>query len=253
MKKQIERNLQLIEKQYNIRVLMACESGSRAWGFPSPDSDYDVRFVYCHPREWYLSLDEPKDTIEHMEGELDLVGWDLRKSLRLLRKSNAALLEQMQSPILYMEVPGFRESMLNLAPDYFSPRAALYHYLSMAGKYYELCGAAAEARLKDYFYLLRTSLASLWVVEKQTIPPLQLQQLLPLVMDADLREKILVLVELKAGVGEQYLYSGDPKLSSYVQEVVGYCKTRAAELQKEEGPTEPLNNFFRKTVEKVWH
>lgn len=115
MKKEIQSSLLEIEKKWGVRILLAVESGSRAWSFTSPDSDYDVRFIYGHPTEWYLSLDEGQDTINVMEGELDLSGWELRKSLRLLCKSNAPLQEQLQSPILYLEQVGFRQEMFRLA------------------------------------------------------------------------------------------------------------------------------------------
>ena len=89
------QQLHEIEVKHGVRVLYACESGSRAWGFASADSDYDVRFIYSHPQEWYLSIDlehEP-DVIEvPIDGELDISGWDLRKALKLFRKSNPALI-----------------------------------------------------------------------------------------------------------------------------------------------------------------
>ena len=77
-----------IEERKKIKILYACETGSRAWGFPSPDSDYDVRFIYMHERDWYLSLNDRDDTVETMQGDLDITGWDLKKSLVLLKKSN---------------------------------------------------------------------------------------------------------------------------------------------------------------------
>ena len=104
-----------IEQDYKVKILYACETGSRAWGFPSPDSDYDIRFIYMHERDWYLSLSERKDTIEFMlNEELDITGWDLKKSLILLKKSNAALIERFQSPVEYFSVQGFEEDFKKL-------------------------------------------------------------------------------------------------------------------------------------------
>lgn len=248
MRNEILSALQQLEKQFNIRILLASETGSRAWGFPSPDSDYDVRFIYCHPLEWYLGIDEKKDTIEQMVGELDLVGWDLRKSLRLMRKSNAALFERLQSPIVYLEQPGFREKLLALAPNYFSCRAGLHHYLSMAFRYRQICQEKEEVKLKDLFYLLRTSLASLWIVEKGSIPPIAFQELLPLIPDRELQAKLVALVALKAKVNEKYLHPRDTQLESFVQEVMGYCEARAADMPKTEGSSEALNRFFLKAA-----
>ena len=103
MDKKIKKYLKNIEEKFDITILLACETGSRAWGFPSPDSDYDVRLIYKHKRDWYLSLAEEKDTIELMldNNEIDISGWDIRKTLRLLWKSNPPLLERIQSPIIY--------------------------------------------------------------------------------------------------------------------------------------------------------
>src|SRR6187549_3465126 len=106
---QINSILKQIETKNQIKILYACETGSRAWGFPSPDSDYDIRFIYMHERDWYLSLSQRKDSIEFMEGDLDITGWDLRKCLILLKKSNAPLIERLQSPVEYYSVAGFKK------------------------------------------------------------------------------------------------------------------------------------------------
>src|SRR6188474_2004988 len=117
----IQHILTEIERKKNIKILYACETGSRAWGFPSPDSDYDVRFIYMHEKDWYLLLSQRKDTIEHMDGDLDITGWDLKKSLLLLRKSNATLIERFQSPIEYYAVDGFKNDFKTLIKKYYSP------------------------------------------------------------------------------------------------------------------------------------
>ena len=103
---EIQRSIDEIEQSENVTVLYACESGSRAWGFHSQDSDYDVRFIYAHPPDWYLSVDleKKRDVIERpILDDLDVSGWDLRKSLQLFRKSNPPLLEWLDSPIVYRD------------------------------------------------------------------------------------------------------------------------------------------------------
>src|SRR5215471_9995733 len=116
--KDILNMLQQIEREYSVKILYACETGSRAWGFPSPDSDYDIRFIYMHERDWYLSLNERKDTIEFMlNEELDITGWDLKKSLLLLKKSNAALIERFQSPVEYYATDGFKDAFKSLIKE----------------------------------------------------------------------------------------------------------------------------------------
>ena len=90
--RRIVNRLEEIERSESVRILLAVESGSRAWGFPSPDSDYDVRFLYARPRDWYLSIDARRDVIEcPIEDVLDINGWDIRKALHLLLKANPVL------------------------------------------------------------------------------------------------------------------------------------------------------------------
>ena len=248
MKAMILERLKEIETEYGVTVLFASETGSRAWGFPSPDSDYDVRFIYMHPQEWYLSIDEKRDTIEYLNGDLDLVGWDIRKSLQLLRKSTAAMFERLQSPIVYLEQIEFRLKLNQMMADYFSPKAGLHHYLSMASNYYKSCEGAELVKLKSYFYLLRTALASLWIVEKSTVPPLLFQELLPLVKDGAMLEKIDTLLSLKSQKDETYLQAKDPELENFVRSILDYCESKAPEVKAHKGETEQLNQLFRSTL-----
>lgn len=133
MKDTIRSRLDAIQASENVCIVYACESGSRAWGFPSADSDYDVRFLYVRPAEWYLSIDEKRDVIERpFEGGLDINGWDLKKALRLFRKSNPPLLEWLGSPIVYLEKYPVAARMRELARVSYSPSACQYHYLHMA-------------------------------------------------------------------------------------------------------------------------
>src|SRR5690606_13349752 len=149
----IKKEILEIEKKENIKVLYACESGSRAWGFPSKDSDYDVRFIYMKPKDWYLSIDDHKDTLEFpINDVLDISGWDIRKTLKLFRSSNAVIYEWLQSPIVYKEEPGFLNKMNALFPDFFSGRAGMHHYLSMAKNCFENDLQGEQVKLKKYFY-----------------------------------------------------------------------------------------------------
>ena len=98
----IKEKLSQIEERENIRILYACESGSRAWGFASSDSDYDVRFIYVRPKEFYLKLENTCDTLECELNEIyDISGWDLKKMLRLLNRSNPSIFEWAASPLVY--------------------------------------------------------------------------------------------------------------------------------------------------------
>lgn len=123
------------EHEHNVKVLYAVESGSRAWGFASPNSDYDVRFVYVHPRDWYLTIDvdDQRDVIEYpIVDEIDINGWDLRKALQLLWRSNPAIVEWLHSPIVYIDDGIFAQSARQCLPSIYSPIKGVHHYLNMA-------------------------------------------------------------------------------------------------------------------------
>src|SRR3972149_12214123 len=133
MKEIIREKLTEIESNENVKIFYACESGSRAWGFPSSDSDYDVRFMYLHSTEWYLTIDTQRDVIEHpVNGQLDINGWDIRKALKLFQKSNPPLMEWLGSTIRYLEKFTIAAKMRELLPRYYSSAACAYHYLHMA-------------------------------------------------------------------------------------------------------------------------
>ena len=201
MRDAVNRRLDAIEREEGVRVLFACESGSRAWGFASPDSDYDVRFVYVHPRDWYLSIGDgdQRDVIERPIVDLyDVSGWDLRKALRLFRKSNPPMLEWLGSPIVYRERTTAAASLRRVAARSFSPRACAFHYLHMArGNYREYLRADAVP-LKKYLYVLRPLLAVRWIERNPGIVPTEFHRLVDAVVDDPrLRTAIDDLLEQK--------------------------------------------------------
>lgn len=170
--------LDKIEKENNCQILFACESGSRAWGFASSDSDYDVRFIYYNSIDWYLRIDVTNDTINAMfPHDLDLCGWELKKTVKLFSKSNLCLFEWLNSPEIYFRNEPFHERLKSLIPDYFNPKKALHHYLSTAnkikGKYLE----SLSVNIKKFFYILRPLLACYWIINNQTMPPTEFKKL----------------------------------------------------------------------------
>ena len=169
------------EKEHNVRILFAIESGSRAWGFPSPNSDYDVRFIYMREPQWYqaVDLEERRDVIEYaITDDIDLNGWDVRKALRLYWKSNPAFVEWIQSPITYLERGAFRACALDMLPDIYSIENGLYHYRSIARSNYRDYLCEPMVRLKKYFYVLRALLAARWVVNRGGAAPIEFDKLL---------------------------------------------------------------------------
>ncbi len=191
-----------IEKSEDVKVLYACESGSRAWGFPSADSDYDVRFIYVHPLDWYLSVFEQRDVIEvPINDSLDINGWDLKKTLGLLSKSNPPLLEWLGSPIIYRENTEASNRLRKLAESFYSPTSCAYHYLHMARGNFREYLQGDEVWTKKYFYVLRPVLAINWIEAGLGVPPTDFNIVLDrIVTDSTLRAAIdKLLVEKRAG------------------------------------------------------
>ncbi len=249
MKNIILEKINELETNHDIRILFAIESGSRAWGFPSPDSDYDVRFVYARPRDWYLKINEESDVVDLPVNEvLDINGWDIQKALRLLVKSNAVIFEWMQSPIIYKQDGEFLSEFSQIAPKSFSPIAAIHHYLSMAKKKYEECMNEEEVKLKRYMYCLRAILSGLWIAHRKSVPPMELELLLVEMPDAPLKEKVHELIKLKATTEESYRHPHELGLESFLSAAIAECEAIAPQLPSQKSDIELLNNFFRKTL-----
>ncbi|MCL1666819.1 nucleotidyltransferase domain-containing protein [Elizabethkingia ursingii] len=247
MKTKIIEKLRETEAKYNIEILLAVESGSRAWGFASPDSDYDIRFIYRHSKDWYLTPWDKDETIEFMtEDDLDGSGWDLRKTFHLLLKSNAALLSWFYSPKVYIENKRFTELFRPLADQCFSPIAVSYHYLSMSKKYLEAC-RNDKVKLKSYFYFLRTALSGKWITEKKTTPPVLFSDLLTLV-DSGIRTKIENLMALKATKGETYFHPNDWELFEFMERLVTENEEHSKSLSGGKADKAEMEQVFRKLV-----
>jgi len=202
MTAEIQQLLDRIEKEHCVRIPYACESGSRAWGFASPDSDYDIRFIFVRPESSYLSVQEGLESIDlPLEGELDAGGWDIRKAVRLLGKSNGALVEWLHSPVVYRSEPGLRERWQSTARAVFSPRASCDHYHGLAKQMVLGKLQGEEVRAKDYLYALRSILCARWVGTGKGIPPVAFAELVPTAPIA-IRELIPELLEHKARTAE---------------------------------------------------
>jgi uncharacterized protein len=178
---EILRRLRDVEQSRGVRVLLAVESGSRAWGFESRDSDYDVRFVYVHTLEHYLSIDlgDQRDVIERpIADEIDLSGWELRKALRLFLKSNPGFVEWIQSPIVYIENGSFATRVRELVPVVYSRASGIHHYKSMAMTNVDDRDPSGEVSLKKYLYILRALLAARWLQQHEGAAPIEFGRLL---------------------------------------------------------------------------
>lgn len=222
MRAQIMEELAAIEARHEVTVLFACESGSRGWGFASPDSDYDVRFIYVNRLPWYLTVTPRRDVIElPISGELDINGWDLRKALGLMRESNPTLLEWLRSPIVYREdaqaMPRFRA----LSEAVFSNARGWHHYASMAKKNFREHLQAETVRYKKYLYVLRPLLAARWIRMRPGVPPMRFadlaQHTLDPVRDAALIDEINALLEVKMRAGEAATSPRWPGIHAFIE------------------------------------
>ena len=199
-----------------MRTLYACESGSRAWGFASSDSDWDVCFLFVHPQDAYLSIERPRETLDLMlPGDLDLAGWDLRKALGLLRKSNPSLLEWLHSPIVYRAEGDFLNEMRALSARAFSPNAGLHHYRSMAFTNAADHLGEVAARLKKYLYVLRPILAARWIERTGARAPVPFADLLG-ELPPEHRGETDELLARKASAGERDAFDGLPALHAWM-------------------------------------
>ena len=236
-----------IETKKQIKILYACETGSRAWGFPSPDSDYDIRFIYMHERDWYLSLSQRKDTIEIMDGDLDITGWDLRKCLTLLKKSNAPLIERFQSPIEYYAVPGFKDEFKKLVERYYSPIAVFFHHYSWAKNFWEDLKDKEEFKLKSYFYLIRSLLSCNWIIKDKSVLPMEIEGLMKYI-DDDFKDELRTLIVLKGAVAEKHLYRREDKLNERILNLFELIESSKESLVANKADMSLLNEFFLKML-----
>jgi len=245
----IVSRLEQIAAENNIQLLFACESGSRAWGFPSPDSDYDVRFIYLRSTRDYLSIENGKDNLSFpINDELDIYGWDLRKVLQLLKKSNTTPFEWLQSPIMYKEEPGFKNALWALCPQFFSQRSNIHHYLGIASGALADLGPANEIKIKRLFYVLRPLLAALWNLERNSIAPMAITPLLEL-LPVLLQEQVQELIAWKDNAAEGAMIMIPDVLCSWIKDTMAYVTAQAAALPSKQFEPAPLDEFF---IEKLW-
>ena len=206
MRDKINQALKELEAKEQCRILFAAESGSRAWGFASPDSDYDIRAIYVKSEAWYWDITEKKrDTIEAMlPGDLDISAWELRKTLQLFNKSNPSLYEWLGSPFIYYADNDFFDALKGLIPLFFSPIHTGHHYLALAENSWSTRDAADVISLKKLFYALRGLLCAMWCAEFQTMPPTEFDKLLlPELLPGEILQLIKRLKLQKQGADEK--------------------------------------------------
>jgi predicted nucleotidyltransferase len=247
MKEKILNKLSEIEREKKIEILFAVESGSRAWGFASPDSDYDIRFVYKHSKDWYLNLWEQDDTIQFMtEDDLDGSGWDVRKALRLLAKSNASFTGWLFSPIVYRANNGFLYRIKEVAHANFNPVSGFHHFHSINKRFEEELGSE-KMTLKSFFYAARTALCANWIYKNETIPPVLFREMFSLI-DIRYHAKLEELILLKSERIEKSNEPVDTELIALVKDIVNENNSIKGRLINKKSNSNDFNELFLKTI-----
>ena len=252
----ILQRLHRAEGEHSVRILYACESGSRAWNFASPDSDYDVRFIYVRAHDWYLSFDveSKRDVIEYPIIDLiDCNGWDVRKALYLFTRTNGALLEWFNSSIHYIERGTFAQRMRDLAARAFDPKALCYHYSHMARGNAREYLFNDQVRLKKYFYVLRPLFAIRYIEQGLGVPPVPFDELAAAVAPAHLHDAMDRLLALKRSSGEMGLGDPIPAIGAFIETELarhgeGFSGAGRPELNEGHAIRLELNEIFREAI-----
>jgi len=250
---EILAQLAALESQKQIKIIYACESGSRAWGFPSPDSDYDIRFLYVRPQSAYLSVFPGKDVIDlPIDGDSDMGGWDVQKAFALLRKSNAALIEWLSSPIVYREDSLLLGFIKDLMASSFLAGTACHHYLSMAKKKIADIQSQDRVKLKSYFYALRATLCANFIVDTLSPPPMQIDGLIERYLTSDLKSRYDEMLARKLKATESYREPRQKWLDQYLLQKQFALADLVPVNQKKPIP-ELYNTAFQGLLNKAWN
>lgn len=242
------------EKQHNVKVLYAIESGSRAWGFASPNSDYDVRFIYAHPKDWYLdvNLEDKRDVIEYpIVDEIDINGWDIRKALKLYWKSNPAFIEWLQSPIVYVDDGHFAVSARNMMSRIASSHKGIYHYRHMAKGNFREYLKKDRVPLKKYFYVLRPLLAIRWIEKYDEPAPIEFETLRSVISDqTELNLAISELLTRKRKSLEKEYCESVPTLNQFIQNELDRLDNYNDKPSGRELSYDELNQLFKSVLQR---
>lgn len=252
---EIMSRLERTQQEEGVRIVMAIESGSRAWGFASPNSDFDVRFIYVRPSEWYLvvDLEERRDVIEYpITDDIDLNGWDLRKALRLFWKSNPGFVEWIQSPITYIEDGQFADAARRLLPAIYSCENGIHHYRSMAKTNHRGYLQADRVPLKKYFYVLRPLLSVRWIERYGSAAPIEFGKLLHLIAgQTQLLNDIETLLDKKRGAPELGLSEPVASINAFINEELERLEALLPERSQRQTSLPALNDLFHATLRET--
>ncbi|OJG70669.1 hypothetical protein RV11_GL000916 [Enterococcus phoeniculicola] len=250
LEKTIQEKLREIEEKEGVKIILAVESGSRAWGFESQDSDYDIRFLYIREKSSYLKLEDVRDVIEWQLDEVfDINGWDIQKALRLLYKSNPTIFEWFSSPIVYKKTSE-AEKMNVILENYFSTKKSLFHYWHTANSNYRDYLKTDHVRAKKYLYVLRPILASKWILQFNEIPPIEFDKLANELLDENLKPVVADLLRRKKETNELDSMKRLDVLNNYIEKELVQLEVQAKRIsQMKNNQWKTLNDFFLSVVE----
>lgn len=241
--------LKKVETEKGVRILYATESGSRSWGLASPDSDYDVRFVYVRPLEDYLRVEDLKDTIEwKLDEVLDINGWDLKKFMRLCAAGNVTPFEWMNSPITYFAAPEWNE-ITDVCKEYFSEKSSVNHYCGLATNTWFTHLTGDSVKDKKYFYALRPLFCAMYIEKYHAAPPMLFSELMKMEMDPELREAIDALLERKKASVEKAENPHIPPIREFIRAELDRQKAACREVKEDRNRDwEKINSCFAEIV-----
>lgn len=245
----IKNKIAQIEKDYDVDIIFAIESGSRAWGFESKDSDYDVRFVYRHRMDYYVDVIPERDVIELPINDIDdYSGWDIRKALFLMNKSNPSLFEWINSPIVYKKDEKRFNLIKQAAEQYFLPVSSMYHYIHMAKGNYREYLRGEKVKIKKYFYVLRPLLACMWIKDRCENPPIEFEKLLSMIKDEKLLIKIDELLKKKRQGIESDFEDAIPEINRFIEEQISFFDAYTMKNDKHKPDRKYLNSLLFELV-----
>ena len=255
IRESILNKLKETENIYKVKIPLAIESGSRGWGFASIDSDYDCRFIYVHLKDRYLSVFDKKDVIEYASDAIfDINGWDIKKVLLHITKSNAVMHEWLSSNEIYIKDKYIAGLLQDLASDYFNPIAASYHYLSIAKNTFNEIITTDEAKLKKYFYILRPIANLNFIYQYGKIPYMEYDKTLN---EIDVGLEIIALInelkQIKAVSNESHKIKTNKTLIQYFQKEIDLFTEKLKEMKFNKNRNyEKVDKVFREIIDKVW-
>ncbi len=253
IKQCIMQKLKDTETQYHVRIPLAIESGSRGWGFASPDSD--CRFIYVHERDWYISVFEKKDIIEYQADKVfDINGWDIRKVLKHIIKSNAVIFEWLSSNEVYIKDWRVASILNELATRFFNPVAVSYHYLSIAQNKLNEIVSDSEVRLKKYFYILRPIANLNFIYQHGKMPYMEYDKTIAEIdINKAVYDEIQTISRIKQASNESFIIKNNDILIDYFNEEIELFKDRINEYKVEKNKDyEEVDTVFKSIIEMMW-